>query len=111
MTATTDDGVTKKRQEAQTCPTPKPAPTRRKKAVVKTIGCLERDGDAWIEREFIRSDGQHIYFYQSFKTKRIIWLEPPTGDGTAVFITEHENFKYLDEIIFEPFDDSESDDD
>ena len=65
---------------------------------------LEVDNDIWVERFYRSKKGHTVSFFRSYKTRRCVALEPPSGSSMIVFWNELPKYPCLQEFAREPLD-------
>jgi hypothetical protein len=110
ISSTKLDEATTANKAAQIQPAVKRATTadsfepKRDRRMEKVMGKIESDKDIWVERFYFNKKGRRVYYFRSFRTKRCVLWEPPTGSGTIVYLHELDNYPYLREFAMEPLD-------
>jgi len=77
---------------------------RRDRRMERLLGKIESDDDVWVEREYVDKKGKRSSYFRSFRTRRCVLYEPPTGAGTLVLLNEIEKYPCLYEFATEPLD-------
>jgi hypothetical protein len=90
--------------EKSTCTKADSFEPKRDRRMEKLMGKIESDKDVWVERFYLNKKGRRVYYFRSFRTKRCVLWEPPTGSGTIVYLHELDNYPFLREFATEPLD-------
>ena len=65
-------------------------PMQTKRKLPETLQNMKGDGDIWFQRVVYCSEGHKRIFFQSMKTDRCVWDEPPSGAANLLLVDDIE---------------------